>query len=91
MAKSDTAAEIAYLLTRTRIILDAVENAEPSPTIAAVRGIVEATAAKGNLRGMRSIRNDLLDMSRGLAPDVQASLKAALDAQAADDPFRDAE
>jgi hypothetical protein len=91
MTKSESAAaELAYLLARTRLIVDAVEKAEPSPTIAALRGVVEATAVKGDLRGMRSIRNDLLDMSRALAPDVQAALKAALDAQAADDPFRGA-
>jgi hypothetical protein len=89
MTKSESAAaELAYLLARTRLIVEAVQKAEPSPTIDALQGVVEATAAKGDLRGMRSIRNDLLDMSRGLAPDVQATLKAALDAQAASDPFR---
>ena len=88
MAKSESAAaEIAYLRARTRLIVDVAEKAEPSPTIAALREVIEATAAKGDVRGLRSIRNDLLDMSRALPPDVQAALKIALDAQAADDPF----
>ena len=88
MAKRESAAaEIEYLRARTRLIVDAVEKAEPSPTIVALRELIQATAAKDDLRGLRSIRNDLLDMSRALPPDVQAALNIALDAQAADDPF----
>ena len=52
-----------------------------------LRSIIESAAAAGNVRGMRTIRRDLLSMSEGLAPDDRAALTTLLAAQARDDPF----
>jgi hypothetical protein len=40
-------AEVAYLLARCRLILDAIERAEPGPFIDQLRQVVEDTAEKG--------------------------------------------
>jgi len=81
-------AEVSYLVVRCRLMLDAVEAAEPEFSgIAQLRAIVEATAASNDVRGLRTIRRDLLEMSRGLPTGARDALQAQLDAQAADDPF----
>jgi hypothetical protein len=79
-------AEVAYLRDRCRLILDAIERSEPGTFIVQLRQIVEDTAAKGNTRGMRTIRRDLLEMSQGLPAEVRAALQAELKAQEVTDP-----
>jgi hypothetical protein len=88
--QDSAAAEIDYLSARCRLVLDALEAAEPEfrGTAAEIRAILADTAAKGNVRGIRTMRRDLLDMSRALPDAARRELQARLDAQAADDPFR---
>jgi hypothetical protein len=86
--QSPDAPEIVYLVARCRLVLDAIEAAEPGFSGAAqIRAVTEEAATKHDVRGLRTIRRDLLDMSRGLPPSARRKLKARLDAQAADDPF----
>ena len=80
-------AEVAYLLARCRLILDAIERAEPGPFVLRLRQVVEDTAAKGSARGLRTVRRDLLEMSQTLSQKDRAVLEAALKAQEADDPM----
>ena len=78
--------EVVYLLKRCRLILDAFERAEPSAFVAQMRQIVEDAATKGDVRGLRTVRRDMLEMSQALSSQDRSALQAALDAQEADDP-----
>jgi hypothetical protein len=78
--------ELAYLLARCRLILDVIEHAEPRPLVMDLRRIVEETANAGNIRGLRTIRRDLLEMSQVLPAEARVALQAALKVQEADDP-----
>ena len=85
MPRSEVQAEVDYLLERCRLILDAIEKHEPQP-VADMRPIVEATARKGDVRGMRTVRRDLLEMSQVLPAADREALKAALAVQEGRDP-----
>lgn len=86
--RNDNAAEIAYLVARCRLIVDAIEAEEPGFTGGApIREAIELAARQGNVRGLRTVRSDLLDMSRALPAPARRALEAQLDAQAAADPF----
>ena len=89
MADSSNADEIRYLVARCHLLLDHIEAAEPGfrESGAQIRSIVATTAAKQNVRGMRTIRRDLLSMSEGLPLAAQEELRRQLDVQAAEDPF----
>ena len=83
--------EVVYLRDRCRLIVDALRRAEPdSVFLAQIGPIVEGIAAKGDVRGLRTLRRDLLEMSQVLSPDVRAALQASLDVQEADDPIHHA-
>ena len=80
--------ELEYLYRRCLLIVDFAAKADPSFTSApALRMVVEQTREAANLRGMRTIRSDLLDLSHALAPNDQRTLRGLLDAQASEDPF----
>jgi CHAD domain-containing protein len=81
--------ELEYLRSRSLLILDfLVEHSdEPFPSAPELRDIVEQTGRAGDLRGMRIIRSEFLDMSRALPTEHQRALAELLKAQAADDPF----
>jgi hypothetical protein len=79
-------AEVAYLLKRCRLILDAIERNEPGAFVTELRRVAEDTAAKGNTRGMRTIRRDLLEMSEVLPAETRAALQAELKYQEVNDP-----
>ena len=83
-------AEIAYLLARCRLVIDAIERAEPGPYAAQLRQAVDDTAAARNVRGLRIVRRDLLEMSQALPPADRVALRAALAAQEATDPIHHA-
>jgi hypothetical protein len=84
---SDSAAEIAYLRARCHLIVDFCESKDPTFRLGdQLRAVIKSTADAANVRGMRTIRRDLLDMSQGLAQDDRVALKALLDKQADDDP-----
>lgn len=87
--QSPESAEIAYLEARCRLVLDAIEASDPEAGTlpAELRAIVADTSAKGNVAGLRTIRRDLLEMSRALPVAARQVLQVALDAQAADDPY----
>ena len=86
--RNDSAAEIAYLVARCRLIIEAVEAAEPGFTGGPpMREVIERAGEEGNVRGLRIVRSDLLDMSRALPAPARRELASRLDAQAADDPF----
>jgi hypothetical protein len=80
-------AEAAYLLARCRLILDALDRADPGPFLTEIRHVVEATAVRADGRGLRILRRDLLEMSRALSVEDCAVLEAAPRVQAADDPI----
>ena len=82
-----TNAEVAYLTARCCLILDAIERAEAGPFVSQLRRILEETASAGNIRGLRTIRHDLLEMTQALSADDRAALAAALKVQEADDPI----
>ena len=86
MAGSNLQAEIDYLLERCRLILDAIEAHEPEPVLQ-MRPILEAAAQSGNVRGMRTMRRDLLEMSLTLPPDDREALRVALARQESNDPI----
>ena len=79
--------EIAYLRARCQLILDAIERAEPGPFIGQLRQVLAQTADAGNIRGLRTIRRDLLEMSQALPTADRAALEAALKVQESDDPM----
>ena len=81
--------EVEYLRTRCLLILGfAVERSdEPFPSAADIRNVIEHTARSGNLRGMRTLRSDLLDMSRALSVEDQRVLAELPKAHAVEDPF----
>ena len=79
--------EIEYLRARCQLILDAIERAEPGPFIGQLRQVLAQTADAGNVRGLRTIRRDLLEMSQALPTAERAALEAALQGQEADDPI----
>ncbi len=88
MPPTDSRAEIQYLLARCRLLVDSFA-ADPDFTLAdQLRTIIAETAAAENRRGMRTLRRDLLDMSRALLSDGRPALQIALDKQALEDPFR---
>jgi hypothetical protein len=81
--------ELDYLRARSLLILDfiAKHSDEPFPSVPELRDIIERTGRAGNLRGMRIIRSELVDMSRALPNEDQRDLAELLKAQAAEDPF----
>ena len=80
-------AEVAYLAARCRLILDAVSRHGPeSIALADIRAVVDRSAAEGNVRGLRIMRRDLLEMSQVLPAEARAALDATLKVQEADDP-----
>jgi len=79
--------EAAYLLARCELILDAVEAFDPTPLLAQMRGIARTAAATNNVRALRTVRRDLLEISQILPPDQRATLEAALRLQESDDPI----
>ena len=90
MTKSHEA-EITYLLARCRLILSVLRKDEPNALVLAeLDKVLEQTAAKGNVRGLRSIRRDLLEMSQVLPQPARDELHAALALQEKDDPIHDA-
>jgi len=78
--------EASYLLARCQLILNAIEAADPGSFIVELRQALEATAAKGDVRGLRSIRRDLLEMSQILGSNERAAVDAALTVHEVDDP-----
>jgi hypothetical protein len=89
---TDREDEVAHLLERCQLIIAALREVEQGGAVLTqVAEIVEQTAKKKNARGLRSIRADLLEMSRHLLPSKSAlRLKEQLDAQERDDPTRKA-
>jgi hypothetical protein len=85
----EQARELAYFRARSLLILDFIveHSSEPFPSAPALREVVEQTAQAQNLRGMRIVRSDLLDMSRALGSDHQRALAQLLAEQARDDPW----
>jgi hypothetical protein len=79
--------EAVYLSARCYLILDALERAEPGELIGQLRSVVDAAAAKGDLRGLRAVRRDVLEMCQILANEDRAALQTLLDIQEADDPI----
>src|SRR5256885_3193723 len=81
--------ELEHLQARSILILDfLVEHSdEPFPSAEMIREVVEQAARAGNLRGMRIVRSDLLDMSRSLDAEHQRALAELLKRQAGDDAF----
>ena len=82
--------ELAYLAERSRAILDFVASRSGEEFAASarmLREVIRQTADRGDLRGLRSVRRDLLDMSRALAAEDQRALAELLRAQALSDPY----
>jgi hypothetical protein len=86
MPASDVQAEVDYLLERCLLILDAIERHEPLP-VAQMRPLVEGAARNRNVRGLRIVRRDLIEMSQSLPPLDRQKLQEALDRQEANDPI----
>ena len=87
MASSTEVAELTYLAARCKLILDALADHEPdAQSLSAIRDVLEETAEKRNVRGLRTIRRDLLDMMKVLPAPARAALQVRLDAQGHDDP-----
>ena len=72
--KGDKAGELAELRGRALFMLDVFDAAEPSPTWAAFRDVVE----RGRLSDLRSILRDLRGAASGLTSDARAQLDRAL-------------
>jgi hypothetical protein len=83
--------ELDYLRERCLLVLDFVSehSDEPFPSGPVIRTIIGKTAEAGNLRGMRTIRGDLLAMSQALPTEDQRDLAELLRGQADRDPFSD--
>lgn len=80
--------EAVYLLARCRLIIEALGRAEPgSVFLTQIRPIMETTATKGDVRGLRTLRRDLLEIAQVLSPEDRAVLQTSLDVQEADDPI----
>ena len=81
--------ELEYLTRRSLLILDFVveHSGEPIASAPAIRDAIEQVRRSGNLRGMRIIRSDLLDMSRSLRGEDRGALEKIQTAQAPHDPF----
>ena len=87
MVSPEELSELKYLAARCYLILDALAKQEPdAPTVGAIRDAVEQAVEKHNVRGLRTIRRDLLDMMKVLPGSARAALQAHLDAHARDDP-----
>ena len=81
--------ELEYLRKRCLLILEFVlqHSEEPFPSAPAVHEVIEQARTAGNLRGMRVIRSDLLDLSRALSREDRRALEELLKAQTVQDPF----
>jgi len=80
--------ELDYLRERCLLVLDFVSehSDEPFPSGPVIRTIIGKTAAAGNLRGLRTIRSDLLAMSQALPMEDQRVFAELLREQAVRDP-----
>ena len=86
--RDDSDPIVAFVAARCRLLLDAIEVAEPRFSGAAqLRASIDDRLANGDIRALRTIGRGLFEMSRALPPVARAELKARLDAQAVAGPF----
>jgi hypothetical protein len=80
---------VAFVAARCRLVLEAIEAAEPHfGGAATLRASIDDRLANGDIRALRTIGRGLFEMSRLLPPVARAELKARLDAQAVAGPFK---
>ena len=80
--QADTAAERAQLLTRCRLVIDAMERAEPGKQWSDLRSVLEASANR--VAGLRQIARECAVMAALLPAAVRLDLDEALRAAGID-------